>query len=102
MHQLIAGAATVRRLQLHLRLELPVVGPVSALAIGGLGSIALNSGDDVLGNDADQALALGLGIRAKVSPSFAVRLDGRQMSTAAVGDGNTSHFELLAGIELRS
>ena len=52
------------------------------------------------GNDVDRAFHWGVGAKFYIEDWLSVRLDGRQIYTAqrGPGAGNTSHFEILAGV----
>lgn len=53
-----------------------------------------------VGHDIDRSLHWGAGLKFYAAEWLSVRMDGRQIWTAAQGPGagNTSHFEVLAGL----
>ncbi|MEM7676119.1 MAG: OmpA family protein [Myxococcota bacterium] len=67
-----------------------------AVVGGGL----LASAGGALGDDVDQAFHWGLGAKYYFNDRWIARLDGRHIYTGGRGfqEGNTSHFEVLAGL----
>jgi outer membrane protein OmpA-like peptidoglycan-associated protein len=79
----------------HLVLQLPF--RVTPFVVGGGGFLA--SFQDGHG-DLDPALHFGAGVKVYLTDLLSVRLDGRQIISAAqgAGAGNTNHFEVTAGL----
>lgn len=70
---------------------------LTPFAVVGGGLLASTGGP---GSDVDEAFHWGLGAKYYISDRLSVRLDGRHIISGARGPGagNTSHFEVLAGV----
>jgi outer membrane protein OmpA-like peptidoglycan-associated protein len=93
-------SAFVFAFRAHGILQLPwIVTPF--LLVGG-GAIGVGSTRDALGSDFDRALHWGVGIKTNIVDRVAFRLEGRHIVSAKAGpqNGNTNHFEALAGISI--
>ncbi len=79
----------------HAVLQLP--WRVSPFVVAGGGYLGSRS---EAGHDIDRSLHWGAGLKFYAAEWLSVRMDGRQIWTAAEGPGagNTSHFEVLAGL----
>ncbi|MFO0727444.1 MAG: OmpA family protein [Myxococcota bacterium] len=93
-------------LALHLRVQavLQVPYEFAPFLCFGYGNYFIRSNPEVLGDDQDVTLHLGLGAKAYLTELLALRLDLRWLISAQEepnpldNNGVTSHFEILAGL----
>ena len=83
----------------HILIQYPARFAPFALVGGGLLGVA--SDDDVLGDDSDLGLHVGVGFKVFATRWLALRFDGRQNINSKLGPGGRdSYFEVLGGLSL--